>query len=71
MLNLGCINKNNVIFSEGEEVSIILGGSVVMYSHTQNVAPSRFLARYEEGDVLGSYLDSGASKLQENWGVTR
>lgn len=59
--------KDDIVFCDNNEVLVVITGSIVMNSHVERVVPSKFYARYEEGDIIGSFYDSGELKRQENW----
>lgn len=59
--------KEEVIYATGREVHIILIGEAIMKSHEQQVYPSKLLAKYGEGDVIGSVYDSKETLKLENW----
>lgn len=42
-----------------------------MKSHKNQVYPSKFMARYREGDIIGFNKDYGETLKIENWCVTR
>jgi hypothetical protein len=63
------MRNNKVIFTD--KVSVICIGDVIMKSHKHQVYPSKLLANYKEGDILGFDQDLGESLRSENWCVAR
>ena len=63
--------KDLVVYTNNGEVHVILIGDVIMKSHESQVYPSRMMARYSEGDVIGSQFDTKESLKIENWWSTR
>ena len=54
-----------------KEVSVILIGDVVMKSHEFTISPSKILAHFVEGDIIGFNNDNGHSLKADNWWVVR
>ena len=63
-------SKNSIVYADNGEVQVILNGWMEMSSHKHKVFPPKFLARYEEGDIIGSPYGSKESLRRHNWLVT-
>ena len=63
--------KMMLFLQENKEVSVILIGDVVMKSHEFSLSPSKILARFVEGDIIGYDNDNGHSIKTDNWCVCR
>ena len=63
--------KDEVIYPTGDHIFIVLIGEVIMKSHKSQVYPSKFMARFREGDIIGSNKDYEETLKIENWWVAR
>lgn len=59
--------KNEVIYTREKDVSVIIFGDVLLKSHTRKLTPSRCLARFGEGDIIGFNHDGGSTLNPDNW----
>lgn len=59
--------KNQVIFFSKSSIYILVLGDIIMKSHKQKIFPSKLLARYQEGDILGDVKQEGEWYKSENW----
>jgi len=50
--------KNEIIYFEENEATVILKGDVIMFSHEKDVTPGIFMAKFLEGDVLASQYNT-------------
>jgi tetratricopeptide (TPR) repeat protein len=65
------LQKNDVIFTSRKSVSVVLQGDVIMKSHQTHLRPSKLLARYTKGDLIGWENDGGQSLENDSWWVAR
>ncbi|CAI2379008.1 unnamed protein product [Moneuplotes crassus] len=56
-LKLKKYKKDEIIFPDGKHVYIIISGDVILRSHEEKISPCKILARFRQGDVIGSECD--------------
>ena len=64
-------DKDQIIFTNNNEVSVIWTGEVVWNSHKENTFPFKILAKYNQGDIIGSGYDTKSTLDFKNWWITR
>jgi len=61
------LDKNHVIFTRKREVSVVIQGDIILKSHAVKLIPSKSLARYTKGDIIGFTENEEAANQDDNW----
>jgi len=70
-LQLLTYRANSVMFMEKGKVGVLLGGSIELNSHKDDINSPITLSNLKEGDIIASPFDTGASSQQESWLISK